>query len=87
MKPLKINGDSFTENEDWLELTPQLLEEMLTHSAGYPSEQGVESYNEDHTERSKVTEESGELDLQSLVFGMRSFVDKVSSHTGAEFPW
>ncbi len=67
-----------------MELTPGMLEEMLAHSAGYPSGQGAD---EDQTERSKVTEESGELDLQSLVFGMRSFVDKVSSHTGAEFPW
>ncbi|KAL5473969.1 hypothetical protein EMCRGX_G028539 [Ephydatia muelleri] len=28
-----------------------------------------------------------ELDLQSMVFGMKTFVDKVSSHKGAEFPW
>ncbi len=26
-------------------------------------------------------------DLQSMVFGVNSFIDKVSSHTGAEFPW
>lgn len=25
--------------------------------------------------------------LQSAVFGMNAFVDKVSSHSGAEFPW
>lgn len=28
-----------------------------------------------------------ELDLQSMVIGMKTFVDKVSSHKGAEFPW
>lgn len=32
-------------------------------------------------------EDSGELDLQSMVYGMKSFVDKISSHEGAEFPW
>ena len=31
--------------------------------------------------------EQSELDLQSMVFGMKTFVDKVSSHQGAEFPW
>ena len=28
-----------------------------------------------------------ELDLQSMVYGMKSFIDKISSHEGAEFPW
>lgn len=28
-----------------------------------------------------------DADLQSLVFGMKSFMENVSSHTGAEFPW
>ncbi len=28
-----------------------------------------------------------ELDLQSMVYGVKSFVDKISSHEGAEFPW
>lgn len=28
-----------------------------------------------------------ELDLQSMVYGMKSFVDKISSHEGAELPW
>ena len=28
-----------------------------------------------------------DLDLQSMVYGMKSFVEKVSSHKGAEFPW
>lgn len=32
-------------------------------------------------------EDSQELDLQSMVYGMKSFVDKISSHEGAEFPW
>ena len=31
--------------------------------------------------------QDSEEDLQSMAFGMKSFVDKVSSHEGAEFPW
>lgn len=35
---------------------------------------------------SRSTEDE-ELDLQSMVYGMKSFVEKISSHQGAEFPW
>ena len=34
-----------------------------------------------------LQEAGGELDLEDMAFGMSSFVNKVSSHTGAEFPW
>ncbi len=30
---------------------------------------------------------STEADLESLVLGMTSFVEKASTHQGAEFPW
>jgi hypothetical protein len=44
------------------------------------------------TTGSEPEEEEGstgneEVDLQSMVYGMKSFVDKISSHEGAEFPW
>ncbi len=63
---------------------------MLHISAGYPSTEGVGAKgaeSHDGEEKEEGTVSSGELDLQSLLFGMRSFVDKVSSHEGAEFPW
>ena len=30
---------------------------------------------------------SGAADLQDVAYGMRSFIDKISSHSGVEFPW
>ncbi len=68
-------------DDSWLELSPEQLEDMLHISAGYPPSKGAGPVDEDEGTV------SGELDLQSLLFGMRSFVDKVSSHKGAEFPW
>ena len=74
----------------------------MQKSAGYPfpSQSGhsqnqasgdpvqPQATGELQSDGSKVTNtDGGELDLQSLVFGMKSFVDKVSTHKGAEFPW
>ena len=80
-------------DDNWLELKPEDLEEMLQHSAGYLPRSGQDTDKQQSAsagggqmEGSKVTD-SEQLELESLVFGMRSFVDKVSSHKGAEFPW
>lgn len=40
-----------------------------------------------HVTTGSAPSEATSADLQSMVFGMKSFVEKVSSHSGAEFPW
>ena len=72
---------------------------MMKAAAGYlpadveaPSDQShKQGQSAAAASRSKEEEVSGvgreELDLQSMVYGVKSFVDKISSHEGAEFPW
>lgn len=40
-----------------------------------------------HTKSPPFCQDAAGLKLEDVVFGMKSFVDKVSSHAGAEFPW
>lgn len=44
-----------------------------------------ESANSDTTP--PLPHEDHGADLQSMAYGMTAFLDKVSSHTGVEFPW
>lgn len=72
---------------------------MMKKAAGYlPPDLGVSQPSTGQSEfgeaatlssESKEDDSTGneELDLQSMVYGMKSFVDKISSHEGAEFPW
>ena len=61
----------YTSDDHWLEVSSEELDSLL---AEYSSK-SMEQVN---------TAESSHLD--SLVHGMKVFVDKVSSHEGAEFP-
>ena len=72
---------------------------MMKKAAGYlPPDVGVSSQSSSQQSElgaaaaGSKREEQGptgneELDLQSMVYGMKSFVDMISSHEGAEFPW
>ena len=61
-------------DDGWLEISPTELDAMMRKAAGYePGEVSKEG------ERQAAAEE--------VVRGVKSFVDTVSSHEGAEFPW
>ena len=94
------NCYTFSVSDDsWLQISPQELEAMMRKAAGYlPRDLGVsQPSSSSAAQQSKLgaaaqgseleEEDSEELDLQSMVYGMKSFVDKISSHEGAEFPW
>ena len=86
-------------DDSWLQISPQELEAMMKKAAGYlppdigppPSSSQSSTQQSEGAAASEFKEEgstgSEELDLQSMVYGMKSFVDKISSHEGAEFPW
>ena len=59
------------------------LDAMLHKAAGYIPKDLQQNIQNKEDKGSG----GGELDLQSMVFGMKTFVDKISSHKGAEFPW
>jgi hypothetical protein len=65
------------DDDGWLEISPTELDAMMRRAAGY--------------EPGGVGREAGEGDRQAaaeeVVCGVKSFVDTVSSHEGAEFPW
>ena len=46
----------------------------------------LQSTHSDISSAKPISKENS-ADLQSIVFGMKSFIDKVSSHSGAELPW
>ena len=83
----------FLSDDSWLQISPQDLEAMMKKAAGYlPPDIGAPFSQKSEAAASEFKEEEGrtvneELDLQSMVYGMKSFVDKISSHEGAEFPW
>ena len=62
-------------DDSWLELCPEQLDSLLYEASGQRK-----------PDQSKP-DPSSELDIQSMVFGMKTFVDKISSHEGVEFPW
>ncbi|KAK3089567.1 hypothetical protein FSP39_004670 [Pinctada imbricata] len=59
------------DNDDWMNITPESLEEMLIKRSGVHVPKG----------QTKDT-----FDLSNMANSMRSFVDKVSAVDGAEFP-
>ena len=94
------NCYNFSVSDDsWLQISPQELEAMMRKAAGYlPRDLGVSQASSSSAAQQRKLgaaaqgseleeEDSEELDLQSMVYGMKSFVDKISSHEGAEFPW
>ncbi|KAM4030244.1 protein ecdysoneless homolog isoform 2-T2 [Anomaloglossus baeobatrachus] len=60
------------EDDSWLDLTPEKLEQMLQYAAG-PKE---------------IATETGEnYNLTEVTESMKAFITNVSSHEGAEVPW
>lgn len=60
----------------WLEISPSELDAMMRRAAGYlPSEGDGEKGGERETS------------VKDMVHGVKAFVNTVSSHEGAEFPW
>ena len=85
-------------DDSWLQISPEELDVMMKRAAGYlPSVSGAPSsqpkVQQELGDTAAASKEDGsaggedDLDLQSMVYGMKSFVEKVSSHKGAEFPW
>ena len=70
---------------------------MMKRAAGYlppdsgaPSNQPTIQHGAKAAAASEEEESSAgneDMDLQSMVYGMKSFVEKISSHEGAELPW
>ncbi|XP_077115220.1 protein ecdysoneless homolog isoform X2 [Ranitomeya variabilis] len=60
------------EDDSWLDLTPEKLEQILQYAAGSKE---VATENEEKYNMSEVTE------------SMKAFMTNVSSHEGAEVPW
>ena len=59
-------------DDSWLDISPEQLEQILNKTAGGST--GPEKPEQDA------------FDLGDMADGMKAFVDKVSSHEGAEFP-
>lgn len=85
-------------DDSWLEISPGELEELLHKAAGVPSRKqvptrwlcfgGSQCLLAVRGGECNVlfSQPSAGLGLEAMVAGMKSFVDKVSSHQGAEFP-
>ena len=81
-------------DDSWLQITSEELDVMMRRAAGYLPSDGTSGQptTADGGAKADTGEDSsagagGELDLQSMVYGMKSFVEKISSHEGAELPW
>lgn len=59
-------------DDSWMEITPGELDEMLEKASGISSGNSMQSPDS--------------FDLSSVSEGVKAFVEKVSSHEGAEFP-
>lgn len=72
----------FPLDDGWMSISEGELDDILrTKMRTDCSQDKSEDSRQDRSSKKDYTE------LQSAVYGMKSFVDKVSSHTGAEFPW
>ena len=60
---------------------------MMKQAAGFLPQDDTLPASAQEGAKVKLGEDSAQLDLQSMVYGMKSFVEKVSSHEGAEMPW
>ncbi|XP_048363040.1 protein ecdysoneless homolog [Sphaerodactylus townsendi] len=63
------------DDEDWLEITPDSLEQILKEARGMS--ESVSTSNEDEQN----------YDLTAVTQSMKAFMSKVSTHEGAEMPW
>ncbi|XP_069836613.1 protein ecdysoneless homolog isoform X2 [Dendropsophus ebraccatus] len=60
------------EDDSWLDLSPEKLEQILQNAAG----------SKEHTAENKE-----QYNLSEVTDSMKAFITKVSSHEGAEVPW
>uniref|UniRef100_W5KUZ9 Ecdysoneless homolog (Drosophila) n=1 Tax=Astyanax mexicanus TaxID=7994 RepID=W5KUZ9_ASTMX len=72
------------DSDDWLNITPQELEKFLQErgSLGGPRRKGTGVREEEEEEK----EEEAGYSLVAVTQGMKSFINAMSSHEGAEFP-
>lgn len=74
-------GCLMTADDSWLNLTDQDLEDMLSKYSD-PNSRETGELAGGNTAKSSETS----VDLDSVTRSLKSFVDKVSSYEGAEFP-
>ena len=70
-------------DDSWLELTPQSLDEMMNNSLAGE----VPTHSLPNSSYCYSSQNDSGLDLENAAFAVKSFVDKTSSHAGAELPW
>ncbi|XP_072043233.1 protein ecdysoneless homolog [Amphiura filiformis] len=70
-----------SQDDSWLNLTPEQLDKMLEKAAGNPSK----SKDKASTSGGSANDDPS-MDLDAVTKGIKTFVDKVSSYEGAEFP-
>jgi len=79
-----------TSDDSWLSISESDLDYLLhskwgSERTGSKTTSGTGSDNNGGGH--KISGRGDFTKLQSAVYGMNSFVDKVSAHSGAEFPW
>ena len=77
------------QDDSWLELSAEQLDEMMCTATGSRPPPQVSSYLAPEWQQSLGDQwlQKSSLDLENMVFGMKSFVDSASSLAGAELPW
>ncbi|MBN3285446.1 ECD protein, partial [Polyodon spathula] len=76
------------DSESWLEMTPEELEHLLEEATGRgikSSPRGDAEREEEEEEEEQEEEES--YSLSAVTHSMKAFINKVSTHEGAELPW
>lgn len=67
-------------DDSWMSISEQELDSILQQAAPSPSKPHQPADSAENPS-------SDSADLMSMAYGMKSFIDKVSAHSGAEFPW
>lgn len=72
------------DSESWLDMTPEELEKLLEEATG----RGIQSAAHGGAEgEEKEEEEEESYSLSAVTHSMKAFINKVSTHEGAELPW
>ena len=74
-------------DDSWLNITERDLDHMLLQAAPPPTSNPSQSLQHPPAESASSSNHGKGADLHSMVYGMKSFVEKESSCEGAEFPW
>jgi hypothetical protein len=84
------NTSIFPLDDSWLNMSEKDLDSMLqnlTTPFSMPPSSHQPDEASQNTDSATAPPPEGVADLQSMAYGMTAFLEKVSSHTGAEFPW